>query len=136
MLDITYQDTWETRKSRLNELGFTNYQEFLNSRFWKETREKAATRNNYSSCEICGDKNVHLHHSSYKWLGTKDELRCINAFCSLHHSMIHKLAKTSGISVRLSTNLFRSKATNKRVLSESKKVNTDVVKIYHEILSR
>ena len=123
MLDMTYSDTWNTRKERLIELGMSSYEQYLESQYWKITKKKALKRPNYQKCEICGNSEVDLHHTSYNWLGTKFELRSINSFCRYHHSIIHELAKETGVSVRLCTNLMRdptSKNSTEQVLSVNK----------------
>lgn len=107
MLDTTYEDTWNTREERLRELGMS-YKEFLLSDTWKAVKLKASSRKNYQTCEFCDCTKVELHHSSYKWLGTKDELRTVYACCRYHHELIHKMSKELNISVRLSTNYFRN----------------------------
>ena len=119
MLDTTYEDTWNTREERLRELGMS-YKEFLLSDMWREVKLKAKSRKNYQTCEFCDCSEVDLHHSSYKWLGTKDELRTVYACCRYHHELIHRMAKELNISVRLSTNYFRNhknKFRNKKIIS-------------------
>ena len=105
MLDKTFQDTWNTRLERLKELNMT-YSEFLLSELWNNTRIKAYSRKAYKKCRICcNTENIDLHHTSYKWLGTKDELRTVVPVCRKHHKYIHEYAKSNNISVRLATNI-------------------------------
>lgn len=133
MLDMTYNDTWTTRSRRLLELNMGSYEEYLMSHHWVTTKKKALTRANYNRCEICGNPDVQLHHTSYNWIGTKFELRSINSFCDTHHSFIHELARQTGVSVRLCTNLLRdplSQTSSQQVLS----VNKDFFKIFKEKL--
>ena len=77
-LDDTYEDTWIRRSEKLKESGMS-YIEYLNSEHWFSVKEKASKRSNYKCCEICGCSKVELHHTSYKWIMTKDELRTIIA---------------------------------------------------------
>lgn len=121
ILDYTYQDTWQRRQGRLETLGM-NYEEYLMSQHWQDIRNKALKRKNYQKCECCSEvNNLHLHHSSYKWLGdSKNELRTLNSFCDHHHKYIHELAKRYNISVRLATNYLRdpqSKITKDSILA-------------------
>lgn len=101
-VDRTYKDTWETRDKSL--LG-KSYRDFLKSSHWKKVKAKTLRRKKYSKCKFCGStKNIELHHSNYKWLGTKDELRSVIPLCRTHHQEVHDLAKAEGISVRIATN--------------------------------
>ena len=128
-LDMTYEDTWNTRMERLTELGMTSYEDYLLSPQWVESKAKAHKRPNYNKCEVCSSKLVQLHHSGYAWIGTKFELRSVNAFCALHHKLIHDLAKETGVSVRLCTNIVRDpySETSKTQILE---VNKDFFKIF------
>jgi protein-tyrosine-phosphatase len=103
-LDYSYQDTWERRKIAL---GGITYKQYLESQHWKEVKTKAKSRPNYQKCEFCESTKIDLHHTSYKWIGTKDELRCIIALCRKHHQEVHDLAKEKKTSVRLATNELR-----------------------------
>lgn len=114
MLDKTFQDTWETRNKRLKELNMT-YSEFLISELWSKTRKKAHSRKAYEKCRICGStENIDLHHTSYKWLGTKDELRTVVPVCREHHKYIHEYAKSNNLSVRLATNFVFDLFNNRK----------------------
>ena len=106
-LDITYTDTWDTLHTRLNELQMT-YQECLQSSLWFAAVRKANSRGCYNLCEFCNSPRDDLHHSSYKLLLTQRELRNVYPACNEHHTMLHNLARTYGISVRLATNILRS----------------------------
>ena len=101
VLDLTHDDTWRTRSKNLK----TTYEEFLQSDHWKQVKKKALSRKKtYGKCQICGtDKNIDLHHTSYKWIGTKHELRNVIPLCRRHHNEVHEYAKRTGYSVRIST---------------------------------
>ena len=103
-LDNTYKDTWNTRLKKLN---YSTYQDYLNSSHWKEVKAKAKTRENYQKCEFCSDTKIQLHHTTYKWINTKHELRAIIALCKAHHEQVHVLAKNNRLSVRIATNILR-----------------------------
>lgn len=105
-IDRSFKDTWETRSKFLD----VSYEEFLKSDYWSSVKNKAKRRDNYQTCLFCGsNQNIDLHHTTYKWIGTKDELRAIIALCRTHHLEVHKLAKQKNISVRLASNILQNK---------------------------
>ncbi|KAA9001524.1 hypothetical protein FJU31_06100 [Stenotrophomonas cyclobalanopsidis] len=103
-LDEIYADTWIRRDAML---GDRSYADYLRSDGWRQVKEKARGRPNYQKCEFCDCLEVELHHTSYKWLGTKDELRAIISLCRAHHQEVHDMAKAAGVSVRVATNRLR-----------------------------
>ena len=103
-LDEIYVDTWDRRERNL--AGMT-YGEYLESDHWQQVKDKAKSRPNYQKCEFCNSTEVELHHTSYKWLLTDNELRVIISLCRVHHQEIHDLAHANNISVRVATNLLR-----------------------------
>jgi len=105
-LDEIFADTWIRRDANLNGLS---YQEYLDSDHWREVKLKAAQRPNYQKCEFCESTVVELHHTSYKWILTKNELRVIISLCRIHHQEIHNLAKHTQISIRSATNILRKR---------------------------
>lgn len=106
-LDYSYEDTWLRRESKLK----MSYQEFLKSDYWYNVKLKAWKRKEtYGRCLFCGStKNIELHHITYKWIFTKDELRGIIALCREHHEEVHKYARENQISIRIASNILRSK---------------------------
>jgi len=105
-LDTTYEDTWIRRESNLEKIS---YKDYLNSDWWKEVKKKAKAKpETYGKCQFCDNKeNIELHHTSYKWIFTKDELRTIIPLCREHHQMVHDYAKVNNVSVRIATNEIR-----------------------------
>ena len=103
-LDEIYADTWGRRTERLD--GRT-YQEFLDSEHWAHFKKVASERPNYQKCEFCDCTEVELHHTSFKWIWTSNELRCVISLCRQHHQEVHDLARARGISVRRATNELR-----------------------------
>lgn len=101
-----YADTWMRREINL---GTFSYAEYLESSHWKQVKEKAQSRPNYKKCEFCSSTNIELHHTSYKWIFTKHELKTIISLCRDHHQEVHNVAKELGISVRIATNMLRKK---------------------------
>jgi len=105
-IDRTIQDTYTTRYENLNGL---DYQEYLKSDHWQMVKKKAKRRKAYQKCQFCDSKNIYLHHTSYKLILTKDELRSIIPLCRTHHQEVHDLSKTNKCSVRIATNELRRK---------------------------
>ncbi|WP_267112821.1 hypothetical protein [Xanthomonas sacchari] len=105
-LDEIYADTWIRRDMNL---GDQKYCDYLSSEHWKKVKAKAKSRPNYQKCEFCNSLEVELHHTSYKWILTKNELRAIISLCRDHHQEVHDLARSRGISVRIATNSLRRK---------------------------
>ncbi len=105
-LDEIYADTWLRRDINLGQI---TYEEYLKSDNWNSVKAKANKRLNYKKCEFCDSQEVELHHTSYKWIMTREELRVIISLCREHHQEIHDLAKAENISVRLATNQLRIK---------------------------
>ena len=105
-LDEVYADTWVRRDANLGEMTYADY---LRSAHWAQVRQKAVSRPNYLKCEFCDSTEIELHHTSYKWILTKHELRAVISLCRAHHQEVHDLAKGSGVSVRIATNTLRAK---------------------------
>ena len=103
-LDEIYADTWDVRE---RQLSGTTYGEYLKTPHWQAVKAKARARPNYQKCEFCNSIEIELHHTSYKWIYTENELRVIISLCRDHHQEIHNLAKVDNISVRVATNLLR-----------------------------
>ena len=107
-VDRTIRDTYNTRLENLK--GLT-YNEYLKSEHWQNVKKKARRRKTYQKCQFCNCTKVDLHHTNYKWILTKDELRSIIALCREHHQEVHDLSKEKKISVRIATNELRRKYT-------------------------
>lgn len=105
-LDEIYADTWGRRDVML---GGVMYRDYLQSEHWASVKKKARSRPNYKKCECCDSQDIELHHTSYKWINSPNELRTIVALCRTHHQEVHDVAKATGVSVRLATNQIRLK---------------------------
>jgi hypothetical protein len=105
-LDVTINDTWRNRELNLGDL---TYIEYLKSDHWKELKKKAISRPNYQKCEFCNSEKIELHHTSYKYILTKFELRNIISVCRYHHQEIHDYSNDKKVSVRIATNHLRKK---------------------------
>lgn len=139
-LDECYSDTWVRRDAALSKFGLT-YKEFLASDHWLNVKIKAMKRSNYHKCTFCSNRKIELHHTSYKWLFTKDELRNVIALCREHHEEIHNYAKSHNMSVRIATNLLRSRynSTDRSHLSrlgKYKKYFPVVLEEYNRLLNK
>ncbi len=88
------------RNSILKEMGFSTYEEYLNSDHWRQIRAKAAQNPHYKKCNICGSsKNLNLHHTRYTRInGTT--LANLVMLCREHHIITHQLAATKGYSLK------------------------------------
>lgn len=96
-----YGDTWNTRKDSLN--GMT-YDEYLKTDHWFSIKRKARKRKYYQKCELCPETKIELHHKTYKFINTPQELQSIIPLCRYHHQEIHDYAKKYNLSVRIATN--------------------------------
>ena len=66
----------------------SQYRDYINSRRWSKRRRRYYARNP-NTCKICGDKNVHLHHITYKRLGMEEDEDLI-PLCVEHHDAFHE----------------------------------------------
>lgn len=74
----------EERKKRVD------YQEYLKSPEWKEKRDIRLALDGYT-CRLCGSgKNLHVHHISYKNLGTPEEVDDLITLCEKCHARVHE----------------------------------------------
>lgn len=100
MIELTYQDTWAIRNKVLGDLRLT-YSQYLESKEWKTIRKKAKRLKKYKECAVCGTKKaINLHHKSYRFLGTNKAMTDLMPLCEKHHSLVHKFAKETNISIR------------------------------------
>ena len=68
------------------------YTEYLNSDYWKETRERILSKRGVK-CAICGSKeNLHVHHTNYSNVGNEDE-RFLYPLCRDCHFKLHQLCE-------------------------------------------
>lgn len=110
--DKTHADTWKTRSMFLE----VDYRSFLQSDHWRKIKEKTKKRMHYyGKCKICGStNNIELHHESYNFVNTDQELRNIVPLCRTHHQEVHDYAKHNNISVKRATELLLNKACEKK----------------------
>jgi hypothetical protein len=84
--------------SKLNDLGFDTYMEYLTSDHWYDLRERYRHSKLSQNCLICFDPNVDLHHRTYKRLGA-ERLNDLVPLCRLHHEQAHELERAGSVSL-------------------------------------
>lgn len=71
---------------------FSNYQEYMLSEDWELVKKNHYAVKQNRVCSFCGlDKNLQVHHSSYRRLYTMHEARDLWTFCGKCHSLIHDI---------------------------------------------
>ena len=66
----------------------SEYQAYLNSNEWQETRQRIFKRDNFR-CVLCGcSKNLQVHHITYENLGEEKDADLVT-FCDKCHNSIH-----------------------------------------------
>lgn len=99
--ESNYNDVFLVRDAILRVNGYSSYDEFLRSDYWKSIRLKvkqAKYRCTYDHCWICRTvENIELHHENYRYLLTKYELRSIRSLCRNCHKLVHEVAKQKDI---------------------------------------
>jgi hypothetical protein len=94
-----------------------NYNQFLLSKIWVDTKKYIKQFPEFLTCNICkSEYNLVIHHMSYKYIfdynmnKRKNDLICL---CNLCHDNVHKLAneKLLGLrhAVRKYTKLYKLK---------------------------
>ena len=66
-----------------------HYEKYLNSKAWKDIREKFFEQ--VGQLCVCGDSATQVHHKTYENLGKEDILTDLVGLCSNCHSNFHKL---------------------------------------------
>ena len=104
---ITERTINDTYNSRREILSNNDYRDYLKGDYWRRLKIKALKKKRFRRCrkKSCLNTVVELHHTSYKRMFTKDELKDIIPLCRNHHQLIHDISKKTGLSVKLSTNM-------------------------------
>ena len=105
IIEVSVFDTFSIRKKLMN----VSYKEYLKSKEWGQIKEKIKKRKRFKKCAFCNDTKIELHHKTYKWVGTKHELKALIPVCRKHHQEIHDLANKEKISIRIATNIIVKK---------------------------
>lgn len=92
-----------------------NYNDFLRSDHWNQTKESARILGLYKQCYCCGvtREKLDLHHITYRHRGTKQERRdCkgLVAVCKRCHSAIHNYEDEYKVSIRVATAVIKNNA--------------------------
>lgn len=100
--------SYQSRNLVLQELGFANYSEYLQSELWKSIRKNVYAQKG-SSCYLCGDPATALHHNRYHrndLVGVRTKY--IKPICSKCH---HEIEFSNGkkARVRQAASAFRRK---------------------------
>lgn len=93
-------EIYKIRTQKLKENGYSNYKEYLSSNEWKEIKRKIRERKGakWNFCNICGtDKNLDVHHSSYKVIGTVNPGNTVKILCRECHYKVHEVCKNSNL---------------------------------------
>lgn len=84
---------------KLKQLGFDNYQQYLQTDHWKSIRSKYYRSKlpirveNVIVCNVCKkQKRLNLHHKTYKRLG-QEKLHDFILLCKDCHNLTHLVAK-------------------------------------------
>lgn len=83
---------------KITALGFSSYEEYLESEWWKTFRKKFfRSRVTKKYCLVCagdGEYNytVELHHLTYDRLGA-ERLKDVIPLCREHHEQVHEILK-------------------------------------------
>lgn len=87
---------YSLRKQKLNENGYSDYKEYLQSDEWKTIKENIKSRKGakWNLCNLCTTpNNLEVHHSSYKVIGTVNTHNTVKILCRSCHQQIHDLCK-------------------------------------------
>lgn len=90
------RDTYALRSKLLKENGYSSYDEYLRSPEWVEIKNKICSRKGrkWNFCNVCGGvKNLNVHHSSYKVIGTTNPGNTVKVLCQECHKHLHDIAK-------------------------------------------
>jgi len=89
-----YIEDWdevvETAKEIMSEGNKREYENYLDSPEWKETRSEVLKRDNYT-CQDCGGKAENVHHLDYDCLETDEEAEHCVSLCRDCHRSRHNL---------------------------------------------
>lgn len=82
-----------TFQEKLTALGFSSYEAYQRSSWWKRFRSLYAAEHGLpKQCLACGSKDFQLHHITYKRLG-RELLTDVIPLCGDHHLQIHDVHK-------------------------------------------
>lgn len=95
------------RNYKLRALGHDSYKDYLKSKHWKELKKKKRDTRK-AKCRVCHtEKNLNLHHRTYKSIGN-EHVGDVIWLCADCHNETHKLAQSGLPLCVASRNLRRS----------------------------
>ncbi len=77
--------------------------------WWKAHRSSARRR-----CQVCGNRQYHLHHRTYVRLG-REHLRDLVALCERHHDSLHALKDRTGWTVERASTVYLTRCRVRRM---------------------
>ena len=93
-MDTPYRDF----SQKINSMGYSSYQEYLQSEHWQQFRKKYyRSKKTKKYCIICSTDevynfNIELHHKTYTRLGS-ELLSDVVPVCREHHELIHDIIR-------------------------------------------
>jgi hypothetical protein len=78
------------RNKILKKLGYSNFQEYLDSNHWLFVKTKFKNSNRPKECFVCNSQNTQIHHKNYKNLGN-ESLDDLVASCRCCQEKIQEL---------------------------------------------
>lgn len=116
---------YRRRNNKLKDLGYENYNQYLNSDIWRETKKKKKR----TKC-VCGsNKKLHLHHKTYERVGD-EHLRDLVWLCKECHEYLHDNVNLGNVAFANSLS-FLIKKRGDKIRRERKRV-----KVEHRVGSR
>src|ERR1043165_4670367 len=76
-------------RGRLEFLGFADYEEYLQSELWRQSKQRYYASEYPKHCLICGSPDIELHHRTYVRMGN-EELFDLVPLCRKHHERLHE----------------------------------------------
>jgi 5-methylcytosine-specific restriction endonuclease McrA len=96
------------KANRRTQTEFVNYEKYINSKEWRDVRDRYFSSNMPQKCMACNkqkQKGFHIHHATYKRLGM-EYLSDLRLLCPECHQGIHDLQKATGLKLLSATNRF------------------------------
>lgn len=113
----------ETRKARLEALGYRDYPHYLSSPAWHDTRRRYFESDQPQDC-ICGETyELQLHHLTYERVG-EEELTDLTPMCKRCHSMLHELERRGEVGLDFQGFVNEERARLHRLAIDRRKQKT------------
>ncbi len=122
------QVQFNMRNNLLEDYGFKDYKEFLESPFWKAMKATLRKKKQFQKCCCCGsEKDIELHHMKYQDFLDYSSKKNIIPTCRDCHEKIHQISRKFNISFKNAARRVR-RANNYRHIDHPKPIK--VRKIY------